>query len=263
VVRAAISDDLAHRFPHPGGLFRGRWPCRSRVLLGIVGLQEQQGDAVRGRRTPAPARGCSSPEDVFDYLTDTTRELEWNAKTRRAGGPSAAGRWGRPACGRSCATPSTPIAQSARATTRGEDWFRPCCSKRARPQAMEHERKSCAWLSSHGSKPPTTADGSQRASASSPRSMRWLMQPEFVPPTSQLNWGQSPGCPESKDGRSPPDEVPRVEGQTTLGAPAVGTRLGGQGGLALASWGGCHDYDRSVIKGDTSRRHPRICKRRF
>ena len=33
--------------------------------------------------------------------------------------------------------------------------------------------------------------------------------------------GQSPGCSESKDGRNPPDEVPRVEGQTTPAATAV------------------------------------------
>jgi hypothetical protein len=28
---------------------------------------------------------CRSPEDVFDYLTDVTMEVEWNPRTRRAG----------------------------------------------------------------------------------------------------------------------------------------------------------------------------------
>ena len=27
---------------------------------------------------------CRSPEDVFDYLTDITKEAEWNPRTRRA-----------------------------------------------------------------------------------------------------------------------------------------------------------------------------------
>jgi hypothetical protein len=26
---------------------------------------------------------CRSPEDVFDYLTDITKEVEWNPRTRR------------------------------------------------------------------------------------------------------------------------------------------------------------------------------------